>query len=74
MPLVSINWEDTEGFGDQMTTARRFVDEVQREGRRVRFWNTPDSPATWAWLEALQVDFIGTDDPERLSRFKQEGR
>ena len=74
MPLVSINWDDTGGMGDRMQTARRFVEEVHREGRRVRFWNTPDGPSTWAWLRALDVDFIGTDDPEGLSRFMREGR
>ena len=74
MPLVSINWDDTEGGGDRMEVARRFVEEVHREGRRVRFWNTPDAPSTWAWLRALEVDFIGTDDPESLSRFMRQGR
>lgn len=69
IPLVSINWDDTEMGTDRMETARAWVDEIQAEGRAIRFWNTGDRPESWAWLQALGVDYIGTDDPAALAGF-----
>lgn len=75
MPLVSINWDDTDRPGDgwpdtdRMSNARRYIEQVHSEGRLVRFWNTPDRPDGWARLKALGADFIGTDDPRGLSEF-----
>ncbi|NOY43652.1 MAG: hypothetical protein GXP26_17685 [Planctomycetes bacterium] len=48
---------------------RKFVSEVHDEGRRLRFWATPDSPAVWSELRAAGVDLIGTDDLPRLAQF-----
>ena len=76
MPLVSINWDDTANprpdwpaGADRMEIARLFVEQVHTEGRRVRFWNTPDREQTWWWLRAIGADYIGTDDPRRLAEF-----
>ncbi|MEM7417855.1 MAG: hypothetical protein AAF389_20365 [Gemmatimonadota bacterium] len=73
IPLVSINWDDTDTGKDRMGTAAGWVSEMQAEGRAIRFWNAGDRPETWAWLRALGVDYIGTDDPAALARFLRGG-
>jgi glycerophosphoryl diester phosphodiesterase len=75
MPLVSINWDDTVGprgqsrLAERLAIAGTFARAVHAEGRRVRFWGTPDRDRRWAELLEQRVDFIGTDDVERLARF-----
>lgn len=68
MPLVSEDWErlgppTEEG---RLAAARRVVERMHAEGRKVRFWATPESEEVWRSLIAMGVDYIGTDDPERL--------
>ncbi|ORT53445.1 hypothetical protein BKD26_38370 [Streptomyces sp. CB03238] len=81
MPLVSSNW--THGFRWQgagpfpeteRARLRALVATAHREGRRVRFWATPDAPgpardAVWAELLAARVDHLNTDDLAGLARF-----
>ena len=70
MPLVSINWDDTETRGiDRIDQARSFIDAVHAEGRKVRFWGTSDRVESWAWLKALGVDYVGADRIEELHEF-----
>ncbi len=40
-----------------------------REGRRVRFWATPERVAIWNELHAAGVDLINTDDLAGLAKF-----
>ncbi len=51
---------------------RAVVKKAHRDGRRVRFWNTPEKTAVWAELYAADVDLINTDDLARLQRFLLE--
>jgi hypothetical protein len=69
MPLVSDNWTDHftwRGEGQMPAAERSKLHAVTKtahaQGRRVRFWATPDSPAFWQELQAANVDVIGTDD------------
>ena len=85
IPLVSDNWASV--FGDkkvwdgtaEMPPAVRdklksVVAGAHREGRTVRFWNTPkDGPGTWGPLLEAGVDWINTDDLEGLARFVRGG-
>lgn len=81
IPLISARWTDLfnwEGIGpmpgQERKTLREIVERAHLEGRRVRFWATPDNPSTArdaVWLELLEadVDLINTDDLQGLQRF-----
>jgi glycerophosphoryl diester phosphodiesterase len=70
MPLVSMDWETLRASAteERLVEARELVERVHREGRKVRFWGTPDRERVWASLIAIGVDYIGTDDAGRLQR------
>lgn len=76
VPWISSNW--TLSFrwrgegpmpGPERRSLREIVSKAHREGRRVRFWATPDSPLVWRELVAAKVDLINTDDLPGLQRF-----
>jgi glycerophosphoryl diester phosphodiesterase len=76
VPLVSDNWQKLfawrwEGTmpDDQRVALRAWIDRAHAQGRKVRFWNTPDRPDAWAMLLEAGVDVIGTDDLIGLQRF-----
>ena len=76
MPLVSDDWEKItkwRGVGAAPRSVRRRVSQAvsraHAQGRRLRFWNTPDTPAMWKLLVECGVDLIGADDLEGLRRF-----
>ena len=73
MPLVSADWERLEPSdrAERLATAQALVEELHREGRKVRFWGTPEREDLWRSLVAMGVDFIGTDDVARLDRLLQ---
>jgi hypothetical protein len=76
MPLVSARWGTHftwTGQGEMPEKERRdlkdLVDRVHAQGRRIRFWAIPDSPAGWKELRAAGVDLINTDKLEELREF-----
>lgn len=76
MPLVSDNWSkhfEWRGRGPlpklQQAKLLQLVDRVHQQGRRLRFWATPDDPQVWQVLADADVDLIGTDDLGGLQRF-----
>lgn len=76
MPLVSDDWKQItkwRGNGAPPNSARRRVEQAvaraHAQGRRLRFWNTPDSPAAWRLLLESGVDLIGADDLDALRVF-----
>ncbi len=59
---------------DERGKLHAIVATAHADGRRVRFWNTPDTPgperdAVWQELLAANVDYINTDDLSGLSTF-----
>ncbi|MFE8910589.1 phosphatidylinositol-specific phospholipase C/glycerophosphodiester phosphodiesterase family protein [Streptomyces globisporus] len=80
-PLVSANW--TQSFSwlgagpfprAERDRLRALVATAHREGRRVRFWATPDvagpeREAVWSELLAAGVDHLNTDDLAGLESF-----
>ncbi|MGW4255962.1 hypothetical protein ACWEK7_31500 [Streptomyces californicus] len=80
-PLVSANWTlRFEGRGGAPSPRaardrlRTLVATAHREGRRIRFWATPDLPgpereAVWTELLAAGVDHLNTDDLAGLEAF-----
>jgi hypothetical protein len=81
MPLISDRWDRISAWSGQgpmpaadRSELRRIVRAAHAQGRRVRFWATPDEPspersAAWAELLAAGVDLIGTDDLDGLKNF-----
>jgi hypothetical protein len=72
-PLISDNWTNlftwvgVGAFSDQeRSKLHDYVAEAHEHGQRVRFWATPEDPATreavWAALIDAGVDYINTDD------------
>lgn len=86
MPLVSGNWNESftwQGAGQmpvvERQKLRRTVARAHAEGRRVRFWATPDAAgpereALWAELLTAGVDHLNTDDLAGLERFLRSRR
>ncbi len=78
MPLISENWTKYfkwRGVGSfpeaEQRQLRTWVDNVHREGRRIRFWAIPDNEAGWRELQAAGVDLINTDNLAGLAKFLQ---
>jgi len=76
MPLVSDDWKhitDWRGRGAPPRSVRRrlasAVARAHAQGRRLRFWNTPDLPVVWRLLVQSGVDLIGADDLDALRQF-----
>ncbi|MFE7461345.1 phosphatidylinositol-specific phospholipase C/glycerophosphodiester phosphodiesterase family protein [Streptomyces sp. NPDC057554] len=83
-PLISANW--TQAFGwrgagpfprAERDRLRSLVAAAHREGRRIRFWATPDLPgpereAVWNELLAAGADHLNTDDLAGLERFLRD--
>lgn len=76
VPLVSENWKkifawDWQGEmpAAERQALRQWVERAHAQGRKVRFWNTPDRAAAWKILLDAGVDVIGTDDLAGLQQF-----
>jgi len=79
IPLISDNWSlhfkwraraEAESLpAEDRRKLKQIVDQAHREGRRVRFWGMPDSPAVWEALASAGVDLINTDDLAGLGQF-----
>jgi hypothetical protein len=79
IPLVSDNWSafaDWSGEGDPprevLQRLEETVAEAHAQGRKIRFWATPDSPAVWRVLHDAGVDLLNADDLEGLRNFLLE--
>lgn len=76
MPIISdrwsshFNWRGEGSFSDkEKTKLRGMIQRAHKEGRRIRFWATPDKKSVWRELEDAGVDLINTDDLKGLSDF-----
>jgi glycerophosphoryl diester phosphodiesterase len=84
IPLISDKWTSHffwEGRGEMPEQERQklrdIVETAHQQGRRVRFWATPDDrsqvrEAVWRELVLAGVDLINTDDLEGLQQFLLE--
>jgi glycerophosphoryl diester phosphodiesterase len=78
VPLISDNWMlqfTWRGEGEMPERERQNLERLVRrahdQGRRVRFWATPENENLWQTLLDADVDLIGTDDLGRLAKFLQ---
>lgn len=76
MPLVSDNWRmhfRYRGDGELSEEERSKLIEIttlaHKQGRKIRFWATPESEQLWKALTEAGVDLIGTDELSRLAAF-----
>ena len=76
MPVISDNYKNHlkwRGKGviseDEWKYLRKLVDDVHKEGKRLRLWASPDHPNAWEILYKAGVDLINTDDLEGLNQF-----
>lgn len=74
--MISENWRSHfSNLGlspfrhEESVKLKAWTEKAHAHGRLVRFWATPESETLWAALLDHGVDFIGTDDPNRLARF-----
>lgn len=79
IPWISGNWFRTfqwRGTGqmpdDQKTRLKEIVVKAHQQGRKVRFWGSPDQPVFWKQLLAEDVDLINTDHLEQAQKFLLE--
>ncbi|MCX8157016.1 MAG: phosphatidylinositol-specific phospholipase C/glycerophosphodiester phosphodiesterase family protein [Verrucomicrobiae bacterium] len=76
MPLISDNWTlhfRWRGAGEMPPEERqklqRLVRQAHDQGRRIRFWATPERPEVWRELRAAGVDLLNTDKLAELRDF-----
>jgi hypothetical protein len=76
IPLVSDNWQKVFSWRwtgpipeDEARKLQALVEQAHAQGRQLRFWNTPDNPATWSVLYGAGVDLINTDQLTGLQGF-----
>jgi hypothetical protein len=66
----AFHWRGSGNFPDsERARLKEIVQRAHEKGRRVRFWNTPDTPAFWRELLACDVDLINADDLDGLEKF-----
>jgi len=56
---------------DQQSISRLsgIIDSAHAAGKKIRFWDTPDTPTCWKELIKLKSDVIGTDHINELADF-----
>ncbi len=76
IPWVSESWTSIfkwRGAGpmpdDEKRTLQKTVKQAHGQGRKVRFWATPDRPEIWKELLDAGVDLLNADDLAGLQRF-----
>ena len=81
LPLISDRWTSHfrwRGEGPmpaaEAAKLRAIVARAHRDGRRVRFWATPERRAVWTELRDAGVDLINTDDLAGLEKFSRAPR
>jgi len=77
-PLISESWQPTFGVFEtsgilepDRAKLRKLVTTTHAQGRRLRFWGTPDEPLVWRELYFEGVDLLNTDNLAGMAAFLQ---
>jgi len=80
-PLISDDWRkhftwrgDGRFSRNEQEKLHQLVSQARAQGRRIRFWATPDSAPGWRELRDADVDLIGTDNLSGLAAFLRESK
>ena len=75
-PVVSdqwsshFKWHGRESMPkDEVDKLNALVARAHEQKRKLRFWGSPDNPATWEQLATSGVDLINTDKLHELAEF-----
>jgi len=72
---ILFKWDGTgEMPAEERKKLRDFVAKAHKQGRKVRFWATPEKVEVWKELLAADVDFLNTDKLAELQKFLSEKR
>ena len=81
IPLVSDTWAKLSSWrGDgplpeaDRKKIKTRVQQAHAQGRRLRLWAAPDTPAAWEILDACGVDLINTDRLKDLALYLEKKR
>jgi hypothetical protein len=67
---VMFKWDGTGDMPeDERTKLAEHVARAHKQGRKVRFWATPEKPEVWKELRRAGCDFINTDKLDDLRAF-----
>ena len=79
IPLVSDTWAKLSSWrGDgplpeaDREKIKTRVQQAHAQGRRLRLWAAPDTPAAWEILDACGVDLINTDRLKELAAYLEK--
>ena len=68
--VVSFRWRGTGPIPEaEKLKLQAIVAKAHQQGRRVRFWGSPDQPNFWREIRADGVDLINTDDLAGAQKF-----
>ncbi|MEN7551622.1 alkaline phosphatase [Rapidithrix thailandica] len=76
VPLISLpfarvsrwNGKGNIPAGD-LKKLRIIIDKVHAQGKKIRFWGTPDTKTTWKAFARLGIDYINTDKVEQVAGY-----
>lgn len=67
---VHFKWDGTGAMPEaERKKLRELVAKAHKQGRKVRFWATPETVEVWKELLAADVDFLNTDKLAELEKF-----
>ncbi|HEX3627195.1 MAG TPA: phosphatidylinositol-specific phospholipase C/glycerophosphodiester phosphodiesterase family protein [Verrucomicrobiae bacterium] len=80
VPWISENWKSYfywNGLGampdEELRKLQSIVKRTHEQGRRLRFWNSPDNPNFWQAIHVAGVDLINTDNLPGVAKFFRAG-
>jgi len=63
-------WDGTNQLPDaDKVLIKSIVNDIHKMGKKVRFWNAPDTENAWNQFMELGIDYINTDDPAKFATF-----
>ena len=79
IPWISENWKshfNWNGRGEfpeaEKVKLAKWIEKAHEQGRKVRFWATPETGNFWKTAYEANLDFINTDKLERLQQILTE--